>query len=241
MKKVQLIVFLLLAITLKVKAGDLESELKKINVVYGEMVYELDISIDVYTSQASLTPYETTRGKFAKQGKNYRSELSDIVMIQNESVSLVLNTELGYMTVGDVSESVVNPMGLVQMDQMRMMCDTFYLQQLSSRTSKIVFKLKDQSFFDGVEEVSVIYDTQTHFIKKVVMLYGEERHLDDDPTKELVKPKMEIRYSNLQVSEDLGASKFSTAAYIKMEKDLVRLQPAYQSYTLSDQRKTRVK
>ncbi len=219
-------------------AGDIPSDLKKMNQAYtAARSFSMKVEIQLYSTAADAKPQVVQKGEVKKQGDNYFSRMEGRINIKKGMEMVFVDENSKTMLVGILSEqdgheelmaydSVLN----WEKEKMKYLVNTPDLK-------KIVYSNEEDEQYEKIE---LSINARTNLLTEVVYYLHKEKTEAGDDSEDYTFGKIVIRYNDVQLNQPVPESAFSTKEYYSSAKGKLSGMGKYKAYKIVDQRNQKV-
>lgn len=189
---------------------------------------ELDYAL--YKGHQSKTLAERSKGKYYCQGKKYHLDFYGTINIQDGQYLLSLDKE-SKMAVLSNAQNITQLAASPSIESF--LNSKHRVEQLGANGYRILMPPSRMMEYDSID---LYFDRQSYMVTQLIFYYHHALDFDDDIRQEdLAKPRLEIRYQNINTKAILRKELFALSKYIHLKASPKRMTAAYQDYQLIDQ------
>lgn len=220
--------------TVNVLAQNAKEDIKAINAFYQKhKKISMEVKYIVYPSHMSVAAYETTEGSVKKDGNNFFQKMGEVVTMRNTKYQIAVDPYNQHIIVGTAPSGSAAPLAAADLDSLIKYALNVTVMPLQNNVRRMTFSFPDANEFEKVE---IFYSTETFFVQKMLLFFSQEISMDDEGKQPEQKPRMEIRYSNLNTNPVFEANLFSEKNYFDLKGTKLVATGKYNNYQLFDQR-----
>jgi hypothetical protein len=231
MKKYFVILLSACFFALPLCAQNIASAFREVNVAYAKAsTMSMQVQYNLFTDYTGTIPFESSAGKFIKQGNNYYSSLLGVTTIQNNKLKLSVSENEKTIIVSSPVTAEKAP-SLPLIDSMLARCSSSEVKLMENGDKNYILHFEKSAFseFDRIE----IEINADHFVSRLRLFYRQAITLDEtNSSLKKDKPRLEISYSSITTNPVIAADQFSEKSYISANGNKIALTASFATYRL---------
>lgn len=203
-----------------------KDDFNKINEAYAFCSrISINVVLKFFDDETTKVANTTETGTILRQGRNYYSDLFDVITIRNERCNLLVDTDNKTIRVEKPKNETASSIISVEIDSALKFCSSVAVFKMGAnlRMYKLTFNTWE---FKNIE---IYFSTTTFLIEKLHLIYPGA--MQPNGKRQQFPPRVEIEYHN-DCSDRFNEEKFSEQTFISITNENVVLTPAYQHYQL---------
>lgn len=195
---------------------------------------KVDINYFSYSDYATTKPYDHSTGFYKRNNENLHSSAMGITTIQNEKLSLVIDTVNQIIVIKNKSEFNKTPVDSKSLSDLLDNVKSLKKQNRNEGETAYRLDFKPNELYSAFE---FIINTKGQFTR-IIYYYSREMQQDEENKNSLKgKPRMEINFSGYQTNTSFNYDKeFSEKIFLNEVAGKIVLNGNYKKYEMKDYR-----
>jgi len=226
-----LLIPLLFIVKTTTAQSDALAAIRKIYSAYNtDYVMRFSGSMKMYKSNSPSTIIERTAASYLLKAGSFRCSIGPVDMLMNERYYVSVDRSVKIIIVGnkkDLEATIRSP--VLNIDQIDKWLRQKSISATVSRQNNVeTLDLKDPKRITGYDHYSIVYDSRTGFMQKVLLELSD----DNDPLRKTMI--LEIEYTRPS-AEKTARDPFSEKQFFTIRENKFEISDRYKSYQLINQ------
>ena len=196
----------------------------------------MDVVYKVFQGPESDLKLDEHTGHYVKMGDDkLYMQLFGTLTIRNKEVIMVKDDSTKTILIKKPSPDD-SKQPTIDMEKLLQVCET--IETLPNEGTLSGYKLSFSKKMQEMKAIEIYFDSKSYFVQKVIIFYNTEldvKRVSTSRKNETFKPRLEVRYVNINANPDPSVLSFPVDKYIKKEHSKWILQPILKGYHLIDQ------